>query len=255
VTEFSSGKRVLVTGGSAGIGEAIVRALAAAGFDITFTYNKSVENAEKLIGDLSDSTPNCALESHRIDLTDRAAVETFATQLSKSDPLYGIVHNAGDSYDSLAALVNQPRAEELMQLNFWAMTRLVSACLRPMMRAKEGRIVGIGSVTASHGVNGNAIYAATKGAMHSYIKTLAVEVARRGICANFVAPGFVDTRLLKPYEEQRGEVERNIPLQRYARPEEIAGLVAYLLSAQAGYITGSVIPIDGGLNASLAVRR
>ena len=255
MTEFSTGKRVLITGGGVGIGASIVRALAASGFDILFTYHSSTDEAAALADELSGSTPGIRIDNQQVDLTDKGAVEAFVSEFVEDQLFYGLVHNAGNSYDSLAALVNQDRAEELMQLNFWVLTRLVSACVRPMMRVKEGRIVGIGSVTAAHGVTGNAVYAATKGAMNSYIKTLAIEVARKQVCANYIAPGFVDTRLLEPYAEQRAEVEKNIPLQRYAQPEEIAGLVNYLLSPLGGYITGSVIPIDGGLNASLAVRR
>ena len=152
-------------------------------------------------------------------------------------------------------MIDQDRAENVMQVNFWAMTRLASAIVRPMIAARQGRIVGIGSITYSHGVAGNAVYAASKGAMMSYIKTLAIESARRNVCANYIAPGFVDTEMLAPYKDYRKKMESQIPLRRFAKPEEIAGLVDFLLSPPAAYITGTIIPIDGGIHAGLAVQR
>lgn len=255
LADIATNKRVFVTGGAQGIGEGIVRALADDGFNVTFTYNSSSDQADSLVEELRGQYPNLDLSSYQIDLGNRDEVDVLAEQISSDETLYGLVCNAGNSYDALAALVDQDRGEALFQLNFWAMTRLSAAASRPMIRAKEGRIVGIGSVTAQFGVTGNSIYAASKGAMLSYIKTLAIELARKNVTANYIAPGFVDTNLLAAYADHRKDVEKQIPLRRYAQPAEIGGLVSYLLSPLAGYITGSVIPIDGGLNANLSVRR
>lgn len=251
----AAGKRVLVTGGSGGIGSAIVRALAAAGYDVTFTYNRGADRAEALLAETARVHANQTLQSHRVDFTESADVEALAGELSGSEPLYGLIHNAGTSYDMLVPLIDQHRAEELMQLNFWAMTRLVSACVRPMLRARRGRVVGIASGAAVRGIPGNAAYAASKGAMTSYVRTLAVEVARKGITANCIIPGFVDTGLLAPYARHRDKMEMQIPAGRFARPHEIAGLARYLLSPEADYVTGAMLPVDGGLGAAIAVQR
>ena len=253
--QIISNDDVLVTGGGRGIGKAIVKQLAATGYNVTFTFSKSESDAEKLTDELKQKYPEQTFSARKTNLASRQEVDQLASELSEGDAFYGFIHNAGLSYDALAALMEQDRAEDLMQVNFWAMSRLAGAILRPMMSARRGRIVGIGSITFKHGVTGNAAYAASKGAMMSYIKTLAIEAARRGICANYIAPGFVDTDLLAPYQNYREKMELQIPLRRFAKPEEIAGLVDFLLSPPAGYITGSVIPMDGGLDAALPIQR
>jgi NAD(P)-dependent dehydrogenase (short-subunit alcohol dehydrogenase family) len=247
-------RRVLVTGGAKGIGRAIVGALADAGYDVDFTCRASADAGTELIDELKTAFPQQSFGLHTVDLADRGAVEAFAAGLLRAEPLHGLVHNAGASYDSLAATIDQDRALALMQVNFWSLTRLAAAALRPMMRARSGRIVAIGSVTAWLGTQGNAAYAASKAAMAGYMRTLAIEVASRGITANTIAPGFVDTGMLAAYEARRERFEAQIPAGRFARAEEIAGLVRYLLSPEAAYITGTEITIDGGLSAVTPAR-
>ena len=246
---------VFVAGGARGIGRAIVSALAADGYDVSFSYSGSADEAAQLSGDLQARFPSQTISSHQVDLSDRGQVDEFATVIAETESLYGLVYNAGGSYDTLAALVDQDRAEALFQLNFWALTRLAGAAARPLMRARSGRIIAIGSVTAQLGVSGNSIYAASKGAMLSYIRTLAIELARRGVTANYISPGYVDTDLMAPYAAHRENLEKQIPLRRFAQPEEVGGLASFLFSPLAGYITGSVIPIDGGLAAGLLIQR
>ncbi len=188
------------------------------------------------------------------DLGDRQQVDELADTVAGIENLFGLVYNAGGSYDTLAAMVDQARAEALFQLNFWAMTRLTAAAARPLMRAKSGRIVAIGSITAQTGVQGNSIYAASKGAMLSYIRTLAIELARKGVTANYLSPGYIDTDLMSPYADYRDTVEKQIPLRRFGTPEEVGALTGFLFSPMAGYITGTVIPIDGGVSAGLSIR-
>ena len=255
MTDSASGKMVFVAGGARGIGRAIVSALAADGYDVSFSYSGSADEAAQLSGDLQARFPSQTISSHQVDLSDRGQVDEFATVIAESEALYGLVYNAGGSYDTLAALVDQDRAEALFQLNFWALTRLAGAAARPLMRARSGRIIAIGSVTAQLGVSGNSIYAASKGAMLSYIRTLAIELARRGVTANYISPGYVDTDLMAPYAAHRENLEKQIPLRRFAQPEEVGGLASFLFSPLAGYITGSVIPIDGGLAAGLLIQR
>jgi len=255
MTDSANGKMVFVAGGARGIGQAIVSALAADGYDVSFSYRGSADEAAQLLEDLQAQYPSQTINSHQVDLSDRDQVDEFATVIAETEALYGLVYNAGGSYDTLAALVDQDRAEALFQLNFWALTRLAGAAARPLMRARSGRIIAIGSVTAQLGVSGNSIYAASKGAMLSYIRTLAIELARRGVTANYVSPGYVDTDLMAPYAAHRENLEKQIPLRRFAQSEEIGALASFLFSPLAGYITGSVIPIDGGLTAGLLIQR
>jgi NAD(P)-dependent dehydrogenase (short-subunit alcohol dehydrogenase family) len=255
MTTTANGKTVFVAGGARGIGLGIVRALAADGYDIAFSYRGSTAEAAQTGKDLQAMYPAQSISAFQVDLSERAQVEQFAGQIAETESLYGLVYNAGGAYDSLAVLADQDKAEALFQVNFWAMTRLAGAAARPLMRSKAGRIVTIGSVTAQLAVSGNAIYAASKGAMLSYIRTLAVEMARKGVTANYIAPGYVDTELLAPYASYREKLESQIPLRRFAQPEEIGALTSFLFSPLAGYITGSILPIDGGLTAGLLIQR
>jgi len=255
VNNKNHGKKVLVTGGSRGIGSAIVRTLATDGYDVEFIYHASKDAAEALIKDLRHQYSDQGFSAHRLDLGDREAIDAFADQLANEEPYYALVHNAGQSYDTLAALVDQTRGEAIMQINFWSLTRLVTAMVRPMTQARMGRIVSIGSVTAMHGVKGNSIYSSTKGAALSYMRTLAVELAAKGVTANTIAPGFVDTDLLSQYEGHREKIEKQIPVGRYAHATEVAEMVRYLLSLEAAYITGSLMSIDGGMMASIGGSR
>lgn len=249
------GKTVVVTGGAKGIGAAVVRALAADGFDVALTCRASSGAARDLIDDLTRQYTAQSFTSLEADLADAAQLEALAAKLETMTELYGLVHNAGATADALAAMLDLTRAQMLMQVNFFAMARLIKAALRPMMRARAGRIIGVGSITATRGAQGNAAYAASKGAMASYMRALAVETGSRGITANVIAPGYVDTDMLAPYAGQRSSVERQIPVGRYVRPEEVAALVAFLCGPAAASITGAEIPIDGGLSAAIAIGR
>jgi 3-oxoacyl-[acyl-carrier protein] reductase len=249
---LSERRRILVTGGGKGVGAAIVRALSAARYDVDFTYRSSATAALELADALNGAGVD--VRALPVDLGDRKAVDSFCGQVEET-AYYGFVHNAGQPYDALAAMMDQDRAEAAMQVNFWSMTRIAKAIVRPMLRARAGRIVGIGSVAALEGNQGNSAYAATKGAMLSYLRTLAVESAKRGVTVNYIAPGFIDTDMMAPYAAYREKMESQIPAGRFARPEDIAALVRFLLSNEAGYITGAVLPVDGGLTATIAFQR
>lgn len=241
-------RRVLVTGGARGMGEAIVRRLVREGYAVDFTYQSSEAQANALAQELGARALAC-------DFSDAARVEALAVSLEAGPPYAALVHNAGTTYDTLAAMVDQPRAEKLLQVNFWSFVRLVRALIRPMTHARQGRIVAVGSVTAERGTQGNAVYAASKAALKGYLTTLAIEVARRGVTVNLVAPGYVDTDMMKPYADFRASIEKQIPAGRFGRAEEVAGAIAFLLSSDGAYVTGATLTIDGGLSAAIAVHR
>lgn len=247
-------RRILVTGGASGLGSAIVRALAASGHGVDFTYRASQAPAEALLAELRDRHPDARFEAHALDLADRGALDAFC-DAAEAESYFGFVHNAGQSYDALAAMLDQDRAEALMQVNFFSLTRIAKSLVRGMIRARTGRIVAIGSVAALRANTGNAAYAATKGALIAYCRTLAIESAKRGVTVNVIAPGFIDTPMMAGYAAYRAGMERQIPAGRFADPAEVAALAAFLMAEPAAYITGAVLPVDGGLTAMMGVHR
>lgn len=246
--------RVLVTGGAKGIGAGVVRALVAAGHEVVFTYRSSAGQATELADALCSSS-GLSVKALALDLADKAAVAGFCAEASALGDIHGLVHNAGQSYDTLSMMLAQDKAEAAMQVNFWSFTQLVNCFVRPMMARRRGRVIAIGSVTASRANQGNAAYAASKAALEAYMRTLSLETAKRGITANTIAPGFVDTDMMGAYAAYRTKMESQIPAGRFARPEEIGALAAFLMSPQAAYITGATIPVDGGLMASMGLHR
>jgi NAD(P)-dependent dehydrogenase (short-subunit alcohol dehydrogenase family) len=246
---------VLVTGGAKGIGAGVVRALVEAGHDVVFTFRSSGDQAAALSAELGALRAGARVEAMPLDLSDKAAVANFCAQSDQLGQIDGLVHNAGQSYDTLSMMLAQDKAEAAMQVNFWSFTQIVNAFVRPMMARRSGRVIAIGSVTASRANQGNAAYAASKAALEAYMRTLSLETAKRGITANTIAPGFVDTDMMGPYAAYREKMEKQIPAGRFATPVDIGALAAFLISPGAAYITGATIPVDGGMMASMGLQR
>ena len=235
--------RALVIGGRRGIGAAVVEKLAERGFAVTYTYR-------------TDPGPfDASIVGHPLDLSDKAAVEAFALAQEDAPPWDALVQVGGTTHDSLAAMMDQAKAEAVMQVNYYAFARIARAVVRPMTRARYGRIVAIGSVIGQVASQGNAAYAASKAALLAYVRTLAIESARRGVTVNYVAPGFVDTEMMAPFAAYKAPSEGRIPAGRFAQPAEIAAVVAFLASKEASYVNGAYIPVDGGLTASAGIPR
>ena len=251
MSKTPTSRRVLVTGGGRGLGAQIVRELTDAGHEVIFTYRSATAEADALLKELSGKK----VSAKALDLADEQAVEKFAAEIENEAPLSGFVHNAGMSYDALAAVMKISEAEKVMRVNFWSFVRLSQSLVRPMTRARDGRIVVIGSLAALHANVGNGAYGASKAALFAFARTLATETARRGVTVNYIAPGFLDTEMLAPYAQYRDKLQAGIPSGRLGKPEDVAGLVTFLMSPGASYITGAVLPVDGGLSAGLGVQR
>lgn len=228
-------RSVLVTGGNRGIGLAIARELAAAGDAVAVTY-RSGEPPEGLFG-------------VRCDVTSTADVEAaFEKAEAEHGPVEVVVANAGITRDTLLPMMKEEAFTDVLDTNLTGAYRVAKRAVRPMLRLRRGRIILISSVVALSGSAGQTNYAASKAGLIGFGRSLARELASRGITVNVVAPGFVETDMTAVLDEtQRENIRKSIPLGRQATPDEIARVVRFLASDDASYITGAVIPVDGGL--------
>jgi 3-oxoacyl-[acyl-carrier protein] reductase len=229
------GRSVLVTGGNRGIGLAIARRLAAGGDSVTITSRS---------GDPVDG-----LAVARCDVTDTASVDAAFSQVEKEQgPVEVLVANAGINHDQLLALMSEDDFSSVLDTNLTGAFRVTKRAVRGMIRARRGRLIYISSVVGLLGSGGQANYAASKAGLVGLARSTARELASRAITANVVAPGFVDSDMTAALpEERKAAILAQIPLARYAATDEVAGVVQFLAGDDAGYITGAVIPVDGGL--------
>lgn len=248
-----SPRRVLLTGGSRGIGRATVSALVEAGYQVDFVFGRATKRAEELVAQLGSER----VHALQCDLGDAEAVELLAARLEGgAAPYYAMVHNAAISADALGASINLTQAGRLMQVNLWSFARLLKSVVRPMLRARSGRVVVISSVAGSLGSRGNAAYAASKAALEAYCRCLVDEMAAKGLTFNMIAPGWIDTELLegKQLESIKDSMLKRIPARRVGSPADVANLVRFLLAGESSYVNGATLVVDGGLSATLGMQ-
>ncbi|MGH3150712.1 MAG: 3-oxoacyl-ACP reductase FabG [Streptosporangiaceae bacterium] len=228
-------RSVLVTGGNRGIGLAIARRLAAGGDSVTVT-SRSGE-------------PVDGLEVVRCDVRDTASVdEAFAAVEQRQGPVEVLVANAGITRDQLLALLKEEDFSAVLDTNLTGAYRVAKRAVRGMMRMRRGRLIFISSVVGLYGSAGQANYAASKAGLVGLARSLARELGSRGITSNVVAPGFVDSDMTAGLaQDRKAAILAAVPLARFASPDEVAGVVAFLAGPDAAYIDGAVIPVDGGL--------
>jgi 3-oxoacyl-[acyl-carrier protein] reductase len=228
------GRVVLVTGGNRGIGRAVAAAFAAGGDRVAVTTRSG--EVEGLF------SVNC-------DVTDTGAVDK-AVGMVENDlgPIEVLVANAGINDDKLLLQMDEESFASVLDTNLVGTFRVVRRALPKMLRQRKGRIVLISSVVALSGAAGQANYAASKAGLIGFARSLAREIGSRSITVNVVAPGFIETDMTaRLNDERRADVLAQVPLKRFGMPDEVAGVVRWLASEDAGYVTGSVVPVDGGL--------
>ena len=229
------GRSVLVTGGNRGIGLAIARAFVGAGDDVAVTSRSGEAPA--------------GLFAVPCDVTDSTSVDAAFTAVEeRHGPVEILVANAGITKDTLLLRMSEDDWASVLDTNLTGAFRVAKRASRSMLRARRGRLIFVSSVVGLLGSAGQANYAASKAGLVGLARSLARELGSRSITANVVAPGFVDTDMTAALgDERRAEIVGQVPLGRYASADEVAGVVRFLASDEAAYITGAVIPVDGGL--------
>lgn len=236
-------QRALVTGASRGIGAAIARTLAAQGYQVvgTATSKAAADNITKTL-----STDDCY--GTELVLGSESTEADVQTLIAEHGPFDVLVHNAGVSADNLLLRLKSNDWMKVLDVSLNSFYFLAKACARSMIKQRHGRILAVSSVIARLGNPGQTHYAAAKAGLEGMVRSLAWEVSSRGVTVNAVAPGFIETDMTRALpEDQRQMMLSRTPVGRFGQPEDVADLVAFLVSHSAGFITGATIPVNGGL--------
>jgi len=237
-------KRALVTGGSGGIGAAICRRLAADGHHVIVHANRNRAKAETVVAEIVAAGGSA--EAVAFDITERAATAAALDRLLETGPIQILVNNAGIHADAVFPGMSAEQWHAVVDVSLNGFFNVTQPLTMPMIRTRWGRIVNISSVAAIAGNRGQVNYSAAKGALHAASKSLALELASRGVTVNAVAPGIIATDMSEGAFDAEA-IRKLVPMQRAGTPEEVADLVAFLASEKAAYISGQVISINGAL--------
>jgi 3-oxoacyl-[acyl-carrier protein] reductase len=239
-----AGKRALVTGASGGIGRAIAERLARDGAHVVVHAHRRLDAAEAIAAALRASGGSA--EACAFDLTDRAATHAACERLLQSGPVQILVNNAGTHDDAVFPALREAQWQQVIDVSLNGFFHVTQPLVMPMIRTRWGRIVNLSSVAAIAGNRGQVNYAAAKGALNSATKALALELASRGITVNAVAPGIIATGMAEGGFDA-ATIERIVPMKRAGTAGEVAALVAFLASPEAGYISGQIVSINGAM--------
>lgn len=243
-TTTSTPRRALVTGGSGGLGSAICARLAAAGLHVIVHANQGLARAQALAAQLQASGGSA--EAVAFDVTDRQACASALEQLLERGPIQVLVNNAGIHDDAVFAGMDGAQWDRVLDVSLNGFFNVTQPLTLPMLRTRWGRIINVSSVTAVAGNRGQVNYAAAKGGLHAASRSLALELASRGVTVNVVAPGIIDSGMAEG-QFSPDAIRQMVPMQRAGQPGEVADLVKFLASERAGYITGQVISVNGGM--------
>ena len=244
---IEDGRVAVVTGGGRGIGRAVALRLAYEGADLAISYRSNDTAAEEMAEEVRAAGAQC--EIFKGDVASPEDVDALFKGAGEAlGPVEILVNNAGLTRDNLMMRMKESEFDEVLRTNLKGTYLCTRAALRPMIRARWGRIVNVSSVVGLVGNAGQANYAASKAGIIGFTKSVAREVAQRGITANVVAPGYVETELTSSLSEEiKDQIKGQVPAGRFAEAEEVAEVVAFLAGEGAGYITGQTVAVDGGM--------
>ena len=244
----------LVTGASRGIGAATARALAQDGWSVAVNYSRDRDGAESIAGSIEDAGGTALAVA--ADVADPSAADEMLSQIAEHlGPILVLVNNAGVTADNLSMRLSDEDWNRVLDVNLTAAFRLTRSAIGPMMRQRFGRVINVSSVVGLRANPGQANYAASKAGLIAFTRTVAVEVARRGVTVNAVAPGLIETHLTREFTSDGSDSNGSgglldaIPARRAGSPEEVASCIRFLASDEASYVTGAVLPVDGGMAA------
>ena len=242
----------LVTGGSRGIGRAIVKALAAEGAKVAFVYRGSQAAAESLVQEVQAA--GGIIKECQCDVTKADDAQKVVEGIEKEWGQVNIlVNNAGVIHDDLFVRLEPANWNKVLETNLGGTYNFCRAVAYSMMKQRKGRIINVSSVAADHVNPGQTNYAASKGAINAFTRALAVELASRGVTVNAIAPGFIETDMSEAVRNKAGDmIKKMIPMRRLGQPDDIAKVAVFLASDAASYLTGQVLTVDGGLSLGAA---